>query len=298
MISFNDSSLKVHTSMVEKTTASFSHSKVKKTSISLKSSKWNAEHKKANVVDIPLELKKVEDDDSVDAPQEHKKDIKDLDLKKKTLRSKAYELFVPSVFSNIFFVSSRISEDLKRELPISNGSKLLTSLDQTIFEETPEASDFVSVENFNSERRTIRKTLTIRIKPNNVFCTLRSEIDFRMVSGSSTKYKVKMSKKTLRYNYKIIVKSFLEETKKDLKTRFLLVCVTAPKRIRRELLRMLKKKLKSRDKSTSTNKNINTNEDIKSENILMFDFYAKKCFNGCRARKKKRNKQRGLRVYK
>lgn len=284
--------------MIERTTASFSHSEVKKTSISLKSSKCNAEHKKANVVDIPLELKKVEDNNSVDAPQEHIKDIKDLDLKKKTLRSKAYELSVPSVFSNIFFVNNRVSENLKQELPISNGSKLLTPLDQMISKETLEDFNFVSTEDFDSEKRTVRKTLTIRIKPNNVFCTLRSEIDFRMVSGSSTKYKVKMSKKTLRYNYKIIVKSFLEETKKDLKTRFLLICVTAPKRIRRELLRMLKKKLKSRDKSTSINKNINGNENIKSESILMFDFYAKKCFNGCRARKKKRNKQRGLRVYK
>ena len=58
---------------------------------------------------------------------------------------------------------------------------------------------------------------------------------------------------------------------------------------------MFKKKSKSKDKfaSPNTKKDADANEKEKFDSILMFEFYARKCFNGCRARKKKRNKQRG-----
>ena len=146
----------------------------------------------------------------------------------------------------------------------------------------------------------VKKILTIRIKPNNVFCTLKNLTSNRMISGSSTKYKVKMSKKTLRYNYKIVIRSFLEETKKVLKTKFLFVCIIAPRRIRRDLLRILKKRLMFKPKKSLKLSTDEEGEEIirKCPHLLMFDFYAKKCFNGCRARKKKRKKQRGLRIYK
>lgn len=214
-------------------------------------------------------------------------------LNKNIKRKKAYELYVPSILSRIFFTRYKVSDFLEEE-EMDNSSTVIFN------EEVAESELDTMSELIQQEDIKIKKILTIRIKPNNVFCTLKNLISNRMVSGSSTKYKVKMSKKTLRYNYKIVIRSFLEETKKVLKTKFLFVCIVAPRRIRRDLLRILKKKLMFKPKSIlklSPNKD---EEEIvrKHPHLLMFDFYAKKCFNGCRARKKKRKKQRGLRIYK
>lgn len=202
-------------------------------------------------------------------------------------RKKAYELYVPSILSHIFFVKDKISDSLSEEI-----DDVLVNLNSKI--------ELNTLNFFFEKDVTVKKILTIRIKPNNVFCTFRNLISNRMISGSSTKYKVKMSKKTLRYNYKIVVRSFLEETKKVLKTKFLSVCIIAPKKIRRDLLRILKKKLMFKAKSIvkPSRKNHDEKKRRKLPHFLMFNFYAKKCFNGCRARKKKRNKQRGLRIYK
>lgn len=305
--------------MVKDTVASSSHSEVKRIQHNIKIVDLDVQVKrwipkilrfgskklqdKKLVEDLQLGDKKLVED-----LQEKENHLKYSDFKLKSLKGKAYELFVPSIFSNIFFVDSRISESLKEESYSESVNDSFGHLDEKVdleeqiaFRKLLEVSSTISTVDFETKKNTVKKTLTIRIKPNNVFCTLRSEVDSRIVSGSSTKYKVKMSKKTLRYNYKIVVKSFLEETKKDLRTNFLLIRITAPKRIRRELLRMLKKRLRPRDKSISTpvEKNISSeDEEEKFADILMFDFYARKCFNGCRARKKKRNKQRGLRVYK
>lgn len=139
------------------------------------------------------------------------------------------------------------------------------------------------------------KVITIRIKPNNVFCTFVNRANQKTISGTSTKYKVKMSKKALRYNYKVILKSFLKETKRFLKSKRILVSVTSPKRIRRELLRTLKSRLIRRKKfvQKASGKIVRYSPDL-----LLFRFNSKKCFNGCRVRKKRRKKQRGLRIYK
>lgn len=139
------------------------------------------------------------------------------------------------------------------------------------------------------------KVITIRIKPNNVFCTFVNRTNQKTISGTSSKYKVKMSKKALRYNYKVILKSFLKETKRFLKSKRILISVTSPKRIRRELLRILKTRLMKQKKfaQKASGKRVRYSPDL-----LLFRFNSKKCFNGCRVRKKRRKKQRGLRIYK
>lgn len=139
------------------------------------------------------------------------------------------------------------------------------------------------------------KIITIRIKPNNVFCTFVNRSNRKTISGTSTKYKVKMSKKALRYNYKVILKSFLKETKRFLKSKRILISVTSPKKIRRELFRILKTRLIRRKKFArkTSGKAVRYSPDL-----LLFRFNSKKCFNGCRVRKKRRKKQRGLRIYK
>lgn len=151
------------------------------------------------------------------------------------------------------------------------------------------------------------KVITIRVKPNNTFCTLRSSFHNQIISSSSTKYNVKMSKKSLKYNYKIVLKAFLKEVNAFIKSDKILFSITAPRKIRRELLRILKVHLEPTelDETLKSNTTEHQSEDVydneehsEGPTLVVFKLNAKKCFNGCRVRKKKRKKQRGLRIYK
>jgi ribosomal protein S11 len=124
-----------------------------------------------------------------------------------------------------------------------------------------------------------QKQINIRITPNNIFCTLKNLLKNKTLKVcSSGTYKVKTSKKTLRYSTKVVVGSFLEDIKNDLNSNKFIVNVTGPIKIRKGVLKQLSKYLK---KSSVV---ININD--------------KKCFNGCRPPKKRRKKQKGLRIFK
>ena len=211
-------------------------------------------------------------------------------------RSKAYEIFVPSRFSQMFITNKKLVHYYLKEIHQKDYEGLVA------MPEDVSNIELVETENLNDvEKNCEKKTLTIRIKPNNVFCTLKNETSNKTISGSSTKYKIKMSKKILRYNYKIIVRSFLQEIKKLIKSDFLIVHVTSPKRIRKELFRILKKKLIFKKKSPLNETEIETalsSDKKQGSMIVVYNFHARKCFNGCRVKKKRRKKQRGLRIYK
>jgi ribosomal protein S11 len=124
------------------------------------------------------------------------------------------------------------------------------------------------------------KKLNIRITPNNVFCTLKSlKTGKTLKVGSSGKYKVKTSKKNLRFTYKIVVGFFLKEIEKKLKKTKLLINLIGPIRVRKALVKQIVKILPKMKE-------------------LAINIDAKKCFNGCRPQKKRRKKQRGLRIFK
>lgn len=134
----------------------------------------------------------------------------------------------------------------------------------------------INVESISS---TFSKKISIKVTPNNVFCTLKNITKEKTIKiGSSGKYNVKTSKKTLRYSTKIIVGSFLEEIKNELQTKKLIVDLIGPIRIRKAILKQLSKYIR------------------KSSTIL--NVQDKKCFNGCRPPKKRRKKQKGLRIFK
>jgi ribosomal protein S11 len=201
----------------------------------------------------------------------------------RVMKGKVYSLCFPSKLSKTFSSKSHLERN-----------EITTALTDYNYNVTSEAINLEDKESIDTKTVMFDKLMTIRIKPNNMFCTLTSTKKKRVISATSTKYRIKMSKKALRYNYKLILKAFIDETKKFF-GRKMRISLTAPKRIRRELLRILKKKLTLKKKSAkdTLGKSIPV-----IPRILLFHFKAKKCFNGCRARKKKRNKQRGLRIYK
>jgi hypothetical protein len=124
--------------------------------------------------------------------------------------------------------------------------------------------------------------LHLKICSNNIFCVLR-EKDKTIKICSSGKYNVKISKKKLRYNIKPVITFFFQEIKKEmlLSDTFFLI-LTAPLRLRKQILKFIFPKIFEDKKKRSF--------CIKVKEV--------KCFNGCRARKKKRKKQKKLRLFK
>ena len=120
---------------------------------------------------------------------------------------------------------------------------------------------------------------TFKATQNNVFCTLVNYQSKKiLLNTSSGKEKLNVSRKTLFFCAKQIIKSFFKKIKNKISSCNLLISITAPLRIKILFLKLLKNYTKK------SNILINTN--------------SKKCFNGCKPPKKKRKKQRGLRIFK
>lgn len=128
-------------------------------------------------------------------------------------------------------------------------------------------------------RRRFSRIISIRVTSNNVFCSLKdNKKNKTLFSCSSGKYKIKITRKRLRFGAKIVVNSFLKEIKQKIKLKNLIVLLVSPIKIRKTLLIYLSDVLKHRS--------------------LILKIKEKKCFNGCRPSKKKRKKRKGLRIFK
>ena len=122
--------------------------------------------------------------------------------------------------------------------------------------------------------------LTIKVTSNNIFCNLRCLVKNKTLQASSCgKYNIKVSKKKLKYAIKPVITSFLQESKDKMRSKNLFVVLVAPTKLRKYILKFLYSKILQ-----------NRNSVVKMKE--------KKCFNGCRVKKKKRKKQKGLRLLK
>ena len=130
------------------------------------------------------------------------------------------------------------------------------------------------------QNEVIKKKISILIKPNNIFCTLEDLILKKTVLlYTSGRSKLHISKKTLRFNSKILIANFLIILKKYINTKSLLfIMLSGPIRIRKLILKQIASALK--------------------RHKLIIYVKAKKCFNGCRPKKKRRKKRKGLRIFK
>lgn len=121
--------------------------------------------------------------------------------------------------------------------------------------------------------------IVFKITSNNIFCSLIQN-KRTLLTTSAGKEKVNVSKKTLKFNSKVILVSFFKKIRKKIKSTTLFVNIVASLKIKQLILRLLKKHVKFKRPS------------------LLINIEHKKCFNGCRPKKKKRKKQKGLRIFK
>jgi ribosomal protein S11 len=123
--------------------------------------------------------------------------------------------------------------------------------------------------------------LVIKLKTNNIFCSLvNTNLKKTLKVVSSGIYKIKTSKKSLKFSTKNILNIFLVTVKKKYKlfNKKLIINLTAPIRIRKKIIKQLAKSFKT--------------------NSLIINVAEKKCFNGCRPSKKKRKKKKGFCIFK
>jgi len=144
-----------------------------------------------------------------------------------------------------------------------------------IFTSNPANPIFTDVS--KTHLKNFNKQIHIKIKPNNVFCTL-NDFNKTLYTTSSGKCNLNTSKKTLRYTTKIILQSFLNNIKSYLEQDFFILNLTSPKKLRIAVLKQLQTTFKKKE--------------------LIINIKGKKYFNGCRPAKKKRKKQKGLRIFK
>lgn len=121
----------------------------------------------------------------------------------------------------------------------------------------------------------------IKLCSNNVFYLLKSMASKKtLLCLSAGKCKQNISKKTLKVKYSILLKKFLTWVKKFLKKKDLLfVHISSPLRLRKKIIRTVYFK-------------------FKKKHTLLLNILEKKPFNGCQPKKRKRKKQKGLKVFK
>lgn len=149
--------------------------------------------------------------------------------------------------------------------------------------------------------------LTILIKKNNVFCNFSDFKDNKTLNScSSGKYKIKVSKKTLKYTHDLVLDRFYREI------------------WRKVYSKIKKKEFKKNQKNKKNNKDNKKNKKVVRRGLfvnivcstrlrkkvcryvfrkfkkipLIINAVSKKVFNGCRPPKKVRKKRRRMRIYK
>jgi ribosomal protein S11 len=129
--------------------------------------------------------------------------------------------------------------------------------------------------------KTFSKCLNIKVTSNNIFCNFKNRLTNQTLAvGSSGKYKIKTTRKKLRYAIKLVLRSFMMEVTSKFTLKTLIIKIVAPIKIRRHIVSFLSEVLKNKTQK------------------LIIKIAHKKCFNGCRPAKKKRKKQKGLRIFK
>jgi ribosomal protein S11 len=128
-------------------------------------------------------------------------------------------------------------------------------------------------------KKTVRLEVCIRTTSNNIFCTLLNKRkNTVLLARSAGNYKYNVSKKSLKYYRKIILKAFLKEIKICRKEICLLISIQSSKGLRNRIVKQVCL--------------------FFSRCKIYLNIKSLKPFNGCRASKQKRKKRKGLVILK
>lgn len=144
------------------------------------------------------------------------------------------------------------------------------------------------ISNSLTNTKAFSKKITFRFSQNNIFVNFVDLFNNKTLhTGSSGIYKIKLSKRRIKTFYRTFVYIFFNKIKKNVKDfRNTVFSLIAPIKIRKMLVKIILSEIKKLKKRYSNKKNI------------LINIVPKKCFNGCRAKKKVRKKGRFYKIYK
>jgi hypothetical protein len=136
---------------------------------------------------------------------------------------------------------------------------------------------------YNQKKYLYDKKMFLKIKSNNMYCTLTNALDNRVLTTATAgKYRITYSKKLIRANSFRVLRMFFREVQQHLTRRGIIINVVAPIKMRKKLI-VLCRKLRSYK--------LKNNKKVFYRTILIMGL-DKKCFNGCKASKKRRKKRK------
>jgi ribosomal protein S11 len=128
-------------------------------------------------------------------------------------------------------------------------------------------------------KKKISVIIIIKIIPNNIFLTLiNSKTKKILFVSSSGKENLKVSKKRLKFISKLYLQICFKKIYKYLKEKTILFKISAPIKIRKNVIRLITTSLK--------------------KNIIFFYTPPMKVYNGCKAKKARRIKKKSFKIFK
>jgi ribosomal protein S11 len=141
--------------------------------------------------------------------------------------------------------------------------------------------DYVSSKKIILKKK-ISYAITIKIKPNNIFCTLSNTLKSNKteIIYSAGLLGIKTSKRKLKFSSRVVIDKFLKRLNTRTRRKSVLINISGPKRIRNKILLYFIKSLRK----------------ARTAKIIA-NIIPKKIFNGCRSKKQKRKKRKGFRIF-
>lgn len=145
-----------------------------------------------------------------------------------------------------------------------------------------------NVKNPNLKKKIFNRRITIKITSNNIFCSLSDLKSNKVIlNASAGKYHFKITKKRLKHTYKEMLELFFRRVWQYLNAGGIIILLTIPIRLRKKVIELLF--------------NLRLYKKTPKESYLraiLIKTKDKKCFNGCRSKKKRRKKRKGTRLLK
>lgn len=180
---------------------------------------------------------------------------------------------------NNFFQNKQKAKNEPEELKKKRKLRKLRKLNRLILKKTKyfKRKKFKKIFNFLSKK--IKYNINIKITPNNIFCILKNNnTNKTILLISAGILDLKITKKKLKFVNKILIQNFIDKIGKKLNQKTCIVKISGPKKITKFISKkLILSLLKTR---------------------LLINFLNKKIFNGCRVKKTRKKKRKGLRVFK
>ena len=186
--------------------------------------------------------------------------------------------------NNFFYNKQKAKNELKKiknkktfKTKLERKTRNIKKLGKLILKKTKyfKRKKFKKIFKFLSKK--IKYNINIKITPNNIFCILKDRNKTILLISAGILH-LKISKKKLKFVNKILIQNFIDKINKKLKQKTCIVKISGPKKI----IKFISKKL--------------ILSLIKTK--LLINILNKKIFNGCRAKKTRKKKRKGLRIFK